>query len=885
MFNLLPINRVSVVSFVVLLAVFLLGIYFGSASLLALTLALILVAGVAAYIFFSDSSKRLITHNLSIPDRVQSAFDALSEGLLILDEKHRVVMANESFAEKVGIDVDALIDQPIDELDWKKRDFGSSVDQYPWVVTMQNCQRSTGIPMRLQLLNESERTFSVNTAPIFDAKGELKGVLATFDDMTDLEKKHRLLQSTLDKLRTSEKALRDKTLELELLASRDALTGCLNRRSFFQKMEHHFIESLRQGYTLVFMMVDIDNFKYINDKYGHANGDKVIKFVADVLISKSRPEDIVGRYGGEEFVILMPHTDIAHASKVAERLRLEIQQDGYALFDDKRTVTASFGLAEMIESVDESMELISNADDALYKAKQTGRNRVVCWQPELSDGMRFSMDSEMSDVERASHESYMLEKSYKSEIRRLEDTVHSLEEQIEYCREEVKRSQGIDKLTGLPNTFIFRDRISQVLSQCRRYDRAAALISLDIDDFHTINEGLGYAVGDQLLKLVSQRLVETLRETDTVAVIGEECVLEASAITRINNDEFALILTDVNGVDGATWAIRRLQKALKEDIEIEGQELFASFNIGVALYPLDDDQPDGLLKKATSARYAAKRSESEDNIRFFSQDINRDAYQKVWLENQLHKAILRKEITLAYQPIVELETGRITKLEALARWHHPKVGDIPPSEFIPIAEHTGLIHKLGMRVLHTACRDLKAWHSAGFDDLQISVNLSAVQFRRDDLVEKILRICEKADISNKFVDFEITESALMENFDLVLRVMKQMSQTGIGFTLDDFGKGFSSLSYLTHLPINCIKIDQSFIRETLPGGQDQAILKSMIALAKSLDLKVVVEGLETDAQKKKLTSLGCESGQGELISDPVSKQGVTKLLQANRKRR
>jgi EAL domain-containing protein (putative c-di-GMP-specific phosphodiesterase class I) len=192
---------------------------------------------------------------------------------------------------------------------------------------------------------------------------------------------------------------------------------------------------------------------------------------------------------------------------------------------------------------------------------------------------------------------------------------------------------------------------------------------------------------------------------------------------------------------------------------------------------------------------------------------------------------------------------------------------------------------LGLRVLHTACRDLKAWHSAGFDDLQISVNLSAVQFRRDDLVEKILRICEKAGLSNDFVDFEITESALMENFDVVLRVMKQMSRAGIRFTLDDFGKGFSSLSYLTHLPINCIKIDQSFIRETLPGGQDQAILNSMIALAKSLDLQVVVEGLETEAQKRKLTGLGCESGQGILISDPVSRDAATRLLRDNKARR
>ncbi|MCU7842526.1 MAG: diguanylate cyclase [Candidatus Thiodiazotropha sp. (ex Monitilora ramsayi)] len=834
--------------------------------------------GFVLYLIFIKRTLRELDPKAVIPERVRSAFNALSEGLIILDEKHQIILANDSFSEKTDLDQASLVGLRADELRWKQRERGSMVDLYPWQISLQNHQRKTGVPMRLQLKNKRERTFSVNTAPIFDGKGKPRGVLATFDDMTDLEKKHRELQSTLEKLRSSEKALRDKTVELELLASRDPLTGCFNRRAFFQKYDQLFTEAYRDGHGLVFMMVDIDNFKLINDQYGHANGDKVIKFVADMLVSKSRPEDIVGRYGGEEFSLIMPHTDIEQAVGMAERLRMEIQQKGYELFTNNRTVTASFGLAELTQSIDEPMLLINNADDALYKAKEQGRNNVLNWLPEMAEELKQSAGDGVSTQEFLSQDSHAAEKSLKNEIHRLEDTVQALEEQLEYSREEIKRREGRDELTGLPNTIIFRDRISQVLARCQRYNKSAAVLSLDIDGFHTINEAFGYAVGDQLLKVISTRLVDTLRVTDTVAIIDEYKESESSTISRINNDEFALILTDVDDVEGVAWAIRRLLKSLKTDIEIDGQELFVSFSIGVSLYPLDDDQSDGLLKKASAARYVAKQAEGGDNIRFFSQEINREAYRKVWLENQLHKAIVRKEIQVEYQPIVDIKTGRITKMEALARWSHPKVGMIPPSEFIPIAEHTGLIHKLGFWVLRKACRDLKMWHDDGYDDLEVSVNLSAVQFRHDDLIEKIMRICSKNEIDPAFVNLEITESSFVEKFDVVLRVMKQMSSAGIGFTLDDFGKGFSSLSYLSHLPINSIKIDQSFIPGTLPSEQDQTILNGIIALGKSLSLNVVIEGLETEAQLAVLATLGCDEGQGKLFAEPMSKSEATEML-------
>ncbi len=836
--------------------------------------------GFVLYMIFIKRTLRELDPKAVIPERVRSAFNALSEGLIILDEKDQIILANDSFTEKVNIEEDALIGLRADELAWRKREKGIKADVFPWRTSMQSMERKTGIPMHLQLVNKNERTFSVNTAPIFDGKGRPRGVLATFDDMTDLEKKHRELQSTLEKLRTSEKALRDKTVELELLATRDSLTGCYNRRAFFEKYDVLFESAVKEGTGLVFMMIDIDHFKSINDQYGHANGDKVIKFIAETLIVNSRPEDVVGRYGGEEFSLVMPHADQEEAMVLAERLRNEIQQKGHDLFTDKRTVTASFGLALRAQDADDPMLLINNADDALYLAKEQGRNRVIAWDPDLTEQERAREKAERDDEELSvSLTDGQAEKILRGELHRLEDLVRNLESELEYSREEIKRREGRDELTGLPNRFIFSDRILQVLARCKRYEKSAALISIDIDDFSSINEAFGFTNGDRILKVISARLVDTLRVTDTVAVIDEQDDKESSTISRVNNDEFALILTDVNDIESITWVVRRILQGLKKPIEISDQELFVSFSVGVALYPHDDDTPVGLMQKASSARFAAKREQGSNNIHFFSPDINRDAYHKVWLESQLHKAIVRSHFELVYQPKFDLKSGRIVCMEALARWPHAKVGLIPPSEFIPVAESTGLIHKLGIWVLRQAILDLKYWHDAGYSDLRVAVNLSAVQLRKTKLTQKVLECCEKTGIDPSYVELEITESALVENYSQTTPVMQAMSEAGIHFTLDDFGKGFSSLSYLRVLPIDAIKIDHSFIEETLPTEYDQTIINGIISLARGLRLRVTAEGVETENQRMVLTRLGCDEVQGTLYCEPVSSEQALSLLQ------
>jgi diguanylate cyclase (GGDEF)-like protein/PAS domain S-box-containing protein len=840
------------------------------------------VMGFVLYMIFIKRTLRELDPKAVIPERVRSAFNALSEGLIILDEKNQIILANDSFTEKTNITEDALIGLRADELDWKKREKGKKADVLPWQNSMRNMERKSGIPVHLQLKNRSELTFSVNTAPIFDAKGRPRGVLATFDDMTDLEKKHRDLQSTLDKLRTSEKALRDKTVELELLATRDPLTGCYNRRAFFEKYDALFESAVNEGIGLVFIMIDIDHFKSINDQYGHANGDKVIKFIAETLIVNTRPEDVVGRYGGEEFSLVMPSANREQAIALAERLRNELQHKGYDLFAGKRTVTASFGLALLEGGEDDPRQLINNADDALYLAKEEGRNRVIAWHPELTKQKR-ALERERRKRELAqgllTDTDAQSENRLRSEVHRLEDLVHNLESELEYSREEIKRREGKDELTGLPNRFIFSDRILQVLARCKRYKKSAALVSIDIDDFNSINEAFGFSSGDRILKAIASRLVGTLRITDTIAVMDEKEDNESSTITRVTNDEFALILTDVNDIDSITWVIQRILRSLNKPIEINDQELFVSFSVGIALYPHDGDEPASLMQKASSARFSAKRKQGNNNIHFFSPEINRDAYHKIWLESQLHKAIVRSNFELVYQPKFNFQSGRIVGMEALARWPHAKVGLIPPSEFIPVAESTGLIHNLGNWVLKQAIHDLKQWHDKGYDELCIAVNLSAVQLRKPEVEKTVLESCKAMAIAPSFVELEITESALVENYKQTRSVMQSMNKTGIRFTLDDFGMGFSSLSYLRRLPIDAIKIDRSFIEDVLPSEHDQTIINGIISLARGLRLRVNAEGVETEYQKKVLLKLGCDEYQGTLYGEPTTAEQALRLLE------
>jgi len=398
--------------------------------------------------------------------------------------------------------------------------------------------------------------------------------------------------------------------------------------------------------------------------------------------------------------------------------------------------------------------------------------------------------------------------------------------------------------------------------------------------FRRVNNTFGHTVGEKLLQAVAERLSETLRNTDTVAFL--KVPNGGLTLSRIGTDEFAILATDLSNSDDATWIIKRIFEALSHPIDVNGQEIYTNADIGIAVYPYDGGTPEELLRNAAMARQHAKQLLGYNNFQFYSAEINEKSNARLKMESLLNRALENGELLLHYQPKMNVATGQIQSLEALLRWDNLELGMIPPNEFIPIAEQNGAICDIGEWVLRTAATQAKRWVQAGFTDISVSVNISAVQFRADKLVERIAEILDEIGLPPRHIELELTESTLMDNLDVAVDVMRRLHDIGISLSIDDFGTGYSSLSYLKRFTIDQLKIDRSFLTG-LPGDpHDEAIVRAVIAMAHSMELEIVAEGVENQAQLEFLSELGCDEIQGYHFSRPVSAQEATDLIEKNR---
>jgi diguanylate cyclase (GGDEF)-like protein/PAS domain S-box-containing protein len=422
-----------------------------------------------------------------------------------------------------------------------------------------------------------------------------------------------------------------------------------------------------------------------------------------------------------------------------------------------------------------------------------------------------------------------------------------------------------DALTGLPNRLLFFDRLAKALARsAQEPQRQCAVLFLDLDRFKTINDSMGHGVGDQLLMAVSKRLEQCLRPNDTVA--------------RFGGDEFAILLEDLDDPAFAANIAERICTAVEAPYMIAGLEMVMSASVGIALSGMTEMQPEELLRDADIAMYRAKRL---GRGRYATVDpaVHVMLKDRLQMEADLRRALERDEFELYYQPKVAIDGVRIVGLEALIRWRHPERGLVSPAEFIPVAEDTGLIVPLGAWVLRTACTQLKAWHDQGLPRLYVAVNLSAVQFRRPDIAQSIRAIIEETGLEPRYVALELTESILMEDVATTSEALQHLRAIDIGHvSVDDFGTGYSSLSYLQRFPISTIKIDRSFVNDVTTNPGSSAIAAAIIALAHSLQLVTVAEGVETEDQLRWLQDHGCDAFQGYLFSPPLPVQGITRLL-------
>ncbi len=420
-----------------------------------------------------------------------------------------------------------------------------------------------------------------------------------------------------------------------------------------------------------------------------------------------------------------------------------------------------------------------------------------------------------------------------------------------------------DSLTGLANRTLFIDRLEQLLAHAGRNAKQLMVVLINLDRFKAINDSLGHAKGDLVLRVVGQRLASILREGDTVA--------------RLSADEFGIVLSDIAVEEDAVSLVHKLQGAITQPLTLEGDELFITGSLGIAYYPKDGKETECLLKNAETAMHTA-RSLGGGAFHFYAADMDRAVSASLALESSLRRALDHEELTLHFQPKVSLHSGNIVGAEVLARWPHPEVGMIPPLEFIPLAERTGLIVPLGEWVLDQTCAHLRSWLDDGLPVPPLAVNLAARQFRQENLVQMVRQRLQQHALDPRLLELEITESTAMHDVEKTVSVLRELKALGLTLYLDDFGTGYSSLTYLKRFPIDYLKIDQSFVRDVTTDPDDTAICVAVIGLAHALKLRVVAEGVETEGQLNTLRLKGCDEIQGYYFSKPVAAAQFASLL-------
>jgi diguanylate cyclase (GGDEF)-like protein/PAS domain S-box-containing protein len=420
-----------------------------------------------------------------------------------------------------------------------------------------------------------------------------------------------------------------------------------------------------------------------------------------------------------------------------------------------------------------------------------------------------------------------------------------------------------DSLTDVPNRTLLSDRLDQAMMRANRGGSTVAVLYIDLDRFKQINDSLGHAVGDELLRSVAQRLQDCVRSSDTVS--------------RQGGDEFIILLADVVHPHDAAVCAEKIIAALEAPHRIAGHELRITASIGIATFPGDAGDAETLMRNADFAMYQAKYS-GRNNYQFFKPDMNANAVERQSVELDLRQAIARQEFVLNYQPKVHLQSGAVVGVEALIRWHRPHWGIVPPARFIPVAEESGLILPIGRWALDSACRQARAWLDAGLSPVSIAINVSAVELRGKDFLSNVRQILEQNRIEPQFLELELTETFMMQDWRTTAEILRALKELGVRLALDDFGTGYSSLSYMRRFPIDALKIDQSFVRDMTRDADDASIVSAVINMGRSLNMRVVAEGIQTRDQLELLRAHQCPEGQGFYFGPPVPAADLTDLL-------
>jgi diguanylate cyclase (GGDEF)-like protein len=438
--------------------------------------------------------------------------------------------------------------------------------------------------------------------------------------------------------------------------------------------------------------------------------------------------------------------------------------------------------------------------------------------------------------------------------------------------EQIRRLAYCDSLTGIPNRQAFLELLERELAHSRQAGKKFAVLFMDLDSFKRINDTLGHNVGDLLLQTVSERLRDTIRPSDVVS---------HNHLARLGGDEFTILIPDLDRVEDALAVAQRVKDAMRRPFQLDGNEIFVTASIGISLYPKDGEDSESLLKYADTAMYHAKNC-GKNNAKLYSSSLTMQIMSHVKLEVGLRKALQNNELYLLYQPQIDVPSSQIVGVEALVRWRHPEHGIIPPNDFIPLAEETGLIVPIGEWVLRTACTQAKAWQQTCRRAIRMAVNLSARQFKDENLTQIVLSALGDTGLEPRLLELELTEGTLMDDARATMAMLEQLRGIGVLLSIDDFGTGYSSMSYLKRFDVRALKIDKSFITGLPQDPENAAITRAIIAMAHGLKMIVVAEGVETDEQLTLLEQYGCDMAQGYFLGRPSPQESITQMLTVQR---
>lgn len=658
----------------------------------------IAILGYLSYTFLLKRALKELDPSSVIPPRVKSAFDTLTEGILILDEQGRIVLSNRSFDDKTGYRFEQLIGKEISSLSWEKASAEQLKQnwQYPWVESLHNQNIQTRIRLCYKNNIDGEIIFMVNSAPILASDSQCKGALVTFDDVTEIEDNNIRLDTMLKKLEVSRSEIARQNLELKRLAEIDPLTGFYNRRALNLYFNELFNQARDSDGQLICIMLDIDHFKSVNDNYGHQTGDEVIKLVTAIAKENLRESDIVGRYGGEEFCLVLANIDCDKAFKIAERIRISIMNaQEYHAFGIKQ-VTISLGLSSIKDDVSSTSEMIELADQALYFAKKNGRNRTVFWHdlPKTSDVTDEAQENIAKkiaknwDSEATSNDNKAI-----TDINQLHAKISELEELNKEQKKLIERNLNYDSITRLPSRALFYERFKTAIAYAARSNQYVAIASIALTNYKRIHTSLGHETAEKLIIEISRRLSSVLRTTDTVSADIDSEKFD-SVLSRKNDANFFALLPEIKKDQSVNWVINRIQSTFNQIIVLDGYNIQLESAIGISIYPIDAQNPEILLDHADQALNHAELA-GIGSCQFYSAEMNAQYIKQMKIESGLVRAIEQNEFEIFYQPIINMQQGTISKLEALLRWNQSEKEILAAFSFIEVAERSGLIIKIG----------------------------------------------------------------------------------------------------------------------------------------------------------------------------------------------